>query len=447
MTSSPFLSGNFAPLEEELTVTDLPVRGELPRELNGRLLRIGPNPVAPAEPYHWFTGNGMVHGLRLRDGRAEWYRNRYVRDDGVCEAKGWPEVPGPRHGTGGNTANTNVIGHAGKTWAIVEAGGLPVELTEDLETVARSDFGGTLQGSFTAHPKKDPATGELHAVTYYWEWDHIKHVVVGADGRVRRSVGVPVPGGPMVHDTAITESHVVLMDLPCIFDPEVMEQGGSFPYAWHPEYGARIGLLPLEGTAEEVRWFEIDSCYVFHPLNAFDVGPDQVVFDAVRHERVFDRNRNGPTEGNPVLARWTFDLAGGSVKEERLDERQVEFPRHDERRVGRALRYGYAASFVEAGEGAVDFRELLKYDLEKNGCESWVAGPGRAPMEPVFVPKSDDAAEDEGWLLSYVYDAAENRSEVVVLDATHIAAGPIATILLPTRVPFGFHGNFVPDES
>ncbi|MBW2244177.1 MAG: carotenoid oxygenase family protein [Deltaproteobacteria bacterium] len=446
MTTSPFLSGNFAPIEEEFTATDLEVKGELPRELNGRLLRIGPNPVAPVEPYHWFTGNGMVHGLRLRDGRAEWYRNRYVRDDEVIEAKGWPEVPGPRHGMGGNTANTNVISHAGKTWAIVEAGGLPVELTDDLETVTRSDFGGTLQGSFSAHPKKDPLTGELHAVTYYWEWDHLKHVVVGTDGRVRRSLEVPVPGGPMVHDTAITESQVVLFDMPCIFDPGVMEQGGSFPYTWRPDYGTRIGLLPLEGAADDVRWFEIDNCYVFHPLNAYDAGNGQVVLDAVRHEKVFDQETNA-TEGNPMLTRWTFDLAGGSVKEEQLDDRPIEFPRHDERKLGRKLRYGYASSFVPSDDEAVNFTEIIKYDLEAGSSESWKPGKGRAPMEAVFVPRSDDSAEDDGFLLSYVYDAAEDRTDVVVLDAANITAGPIASVPLPTRVPFGFHGNFVPDEA
>ncbi len=446
MTTSPFLSGNFAPIEREFTATDLEVKGELPRELNGRLMRIGPNPVAPSEPYHWFTGNGMVHGVRLRDGRAEWYRNRYVRDDQVVEAKGWPEVPGPRHGMGVNVANTNVISHAGKTWAIVEAGGLPMELSNDLETVARSDFGGTLQGGFTAHPKKDPITGELHAVTYYWDWDHLKHVVLGKDGRVRRSLEIPVPGGPMVHDTAITESQVVVLDMPCIFDPSVMEQGASFPYAWRPDYGTRIGLLPLEGTAGDVRWFEIDTCYIFHPLNAYDAVDNQVVFDAVRHEKVFDQETNGPTEGNPRLTRWTFDLASGGVKEEQLDDRPIEFPRHDERKLGRKLRYGYASSSEASDARAFDFAAIVKYDLETGGRERWTPGNGSAAMEAVFVPRGTDAAEDDGFLLSYVYDPAEDRTDVVVLDAANITAGPIASVALPTRVPFGFHGNFAPDE-
>ena len=149
MSENPFLSGNFAPVEEELTAFDLHVTGEIPKELEGRLLRIGPNPIDPNPTnHHWFLGNGMVHGVRMRDGKALWYRNRYVRDDQVVEAKGWPAIEGPtREGDlGGGVANTNVIGHAGKTLAIVEAGNLPVELSYELETVRRSDFGGTLPG-------------------------------------------------------------------------------------------------------------------------------------------------------------------------------------------------------------------------------------------------------------------------------------------------------------
>src|SRR3954462_3824320 len=215
-----YLEGNFAPVSEEVTATDLPVQGRIPESLDRRYLRIGPNPVTAPEPsaYHWFTGDGMVHGVRIRDGKALWYRNRFVRGDRVVQARGGPETPGPRHGMGDGTANTNVIGFAGKTWAIVEAGSLPVELTYELETVTRSNFDGTLPGSFTAHPKQDPVTGELHAIAYYWEWDYIQYLVVGTDGRVRRHVNVPVPGRPMVHDTAITESKVVLFDMPVTFN-------------------------------------------------------------------------------------------------------------------------------------------------------------------------------------------------------------------------------------
>ncbi len=443
MTTSPYLQGNFGPVQEERTETKLKVNGELPRELNGQYLRIGPNPIAPTEPYHWFTGNGMVHGLQLRDGQALSYRNRYVRDDQLAEVKGWPEVSGPRHGVGGNTANTNIIRHAGKNFAIVEAGGLPVELDDDLETVARSDFGGTLEGGFTAHPKRDPQTGELHAVTYYWEWDHLKYVVVGTDGRVRHQVEVPVSGGPMVHDMGLSENFAVLFDLPCLFDPSVIEAGGSFPYVWHPENGARMGILPREGSASDVRWFDVDPCYVFHPLNTYEVGSDQVVMDAVRHDRIFAEDQNGITDGSPKLARWTFDLVGGSVKEEQLDDRLIEFPRHDERLVGKKHRFGYATCYDKTG--AQDFPSLVKYDLQTGASTDWDPGEGRSTMEPVFVPRSETSAEDDGWIVSYVYDKATDRSEFVVLDAANFGDGPIATVELPTRIPYGFHRNWIPE--
>ncbi len=222
MTTNAYLSGNFAPVTEEVTAFDLEVTGVIPEGLDGRLLRNGPNPHLPVErpeSYHWFTGEGMVHGLRLRDGRAEWYRNRWVRGDG------------------GFTPNTNVIGHAGRTWAIIESGFLPVELTDELESVAVNGFDGAVEEGYTAHPKRDPNTGELHAVSYLWAWDHLRYTVIGTDGRLRREVRVPVEGGPMVHDCAITENHVVLFDLPVTFDLDAAMAGHQVPV--HLEPGPR----------------------------------------------------------------------------------------------------------------------------------------------------------------------------------------------------------------
>jgi len=444
MTTNPYLSGNFAPVADEVTAKDLRVTGTIPRELAGRLLRIGPNPVVPPDPakYHWFTGNGMVHGLRLRDGRAEWYRNRFVRDDDVAAAKGLPLTPGPRHGMGSGVANTNVISHAGRTFAIVEAGGLPVELTDELETVAYSNFAGTLPGSFTAHPKRDPDTGELHAIVYYWAWDYLQYVVVASDGRVRKTVNVPVPGKPMVHDCAITERYVVLFDLPCTFDVDVA-MAGAFPYIWNPDYGARVGLLPREGSAADVRWLEVPLCYVFHPLNAYELIDGRVVLDVVRHPHIFARDKLGPNEGGPTLDRWILDPMSGKVTEERLDDHGVEFPRHDERRIGKPIRYGYTAAL---GDG-LETGALYRHDLVRRTTMVRSEGGGRHFLEPIFVPRTPDAAEDDGWILAYVYDAPSDKSDLVILHAQDFTGSPVATIHLPQRVPFGFHGNWVADES
>jgi carotenoid cleavage dioxygenase-like enzyme len=443
-TSNRYLAGNFAPVREEITAEALPVTGTIPRELVGRLLRIGPNPLPneDAASYHWFTGPGMAHGVRLRDGRAEWYRRRWVRSGRVCEFFGWPEVEGPSHGMGDNTANTNIVDVAGRTFAIVEAGGLPVELTDVLETVRRSDFGGTLDGSFTAHPKRDPATGELHAVTYYWEWDHVRYVVVGADGRVRRSVQIPVPDGPMVHDCAITERYVLVFDLPVTFNLQMVEAGVTFPYKWNPEHAPRVGLLPREAPASAIRWVEVEPCYVFHPLNAYDLPDGRVVVDVVRHPRMFETDKRGPSEGPPVLTRWTLDPASGRAAEQFLDDHAIEFPRHDERLVGKRHRFGYAATFDALRHGPA-----LKYGLERGTVEMHHYGPDMATLEPVFVPRTADAAEDDGWVLSYVYDGATGRSDVVILHGQDFAGDPVATIHLPDRVPFGFHGNWIPDPA
>ncbi len=438
-----YLEGNFAPVTEEVTAFDLEVTGEIPTELAGRLLRIGPNPVVPEDPatYHWFTGDGMVHGVRIRDGRAEWYRNRFVRSDRVTEALGEPPIEGPRHGMG-DGANTNVISLAGRTYALVEAGPVPVELTYELETACRSNFGGTLDGSFTAHPHADPVTGELHAVTYYWQWDHLRYVVVGADGLVRKTVHVPVPGRPMVHDCAITETQVLLFDLPVTFNLDAAMNGVRLPYLWDEGYAARVGLLPRDGEAGDVVWCELDRpCFVYHPLNAYDLPDGRVVVDVIRHPKMFATDLQGPNEGPPSLWRWTLDPASGRVKEEQLDDRAQEFPRLDERRTGRRHRFGYGTTL---GAG-VEHGPTIKHDLDAGTAELHHYGPGRVSLEPVFVARSDDAAEDDGWVMSYVYDAATDRSDVVILAAQDFTGEPLATIHLPRRVPFGFHGNWVPD--
>lgn len=444
---SKYLSGAYAPLAEEIAAVDLEVVGELPTELEGRYLRNGPNPVDATDPaaYHWFTGDGMVHGVRLRGGRAEWYRARWVRSSAVSEALGEPSAPGDRHG-GMDTANTNVIGLGGRTFALVEAGARPVELTYELDTLEHSDLAGTLPNGFSAHPKVDPATGDLHTIAYHWALPHLQYVVVGADALVKQVEPIEVDGGPMVHDCSITERWMVTYDLPVTFDLDGAMSGVRFPYAWDERHPARIGLLPLGGCGDQVRWFDVAPCYVFHPLNAFDDG-DRVVLDVVRYERMFDAHRLGPDDASPELWRWTIDTTTGTVHEEQLSDVPLEFPRVDERVVGRPHRWAYATEVPRTADGNDFGQRLVRIDGKTGSTTLVDLGAGRRGGEWVMVPRHAGAAEDDGWLMTFVHDAATDRSELVVLPAADPASGPLARVLLPTRVPAGFHGNWVPDAT
>lgn len=437
------LAGNYEPLREEVTATELPVTGALPRELDGRLLRIGPNSPVPDDPasFHWFLGSGMVHGLRLRDGRAEWYRNRFVRDDVVDTALGLPGLPGPRRGIAREVANITLVGHAGRLLACAEGGPLPVLLDAELRSLRRYDFDGGLPRGFTGHPKVDPATGEMHAIAYDFTVEGVTHITVDRNGRVTRLLDIARPASPMVHDMALTARHAVLLDLPVTFSMEQAAAGRALPYVWTPDYGARVGLVPREGDGRHIAWCELpEPVWVFHPLNAHDLPDGRVEMIVAQFPRMFADDPHAPTDSLPTLARWTCDPARGTVTVDGLDDAAEDFPRHDERRTARPVQYAYTVGLSE-GVAAGTTR---KRDLTTGHVDTFDHGPGRVAMEAVFVPRDDTAAEDGGYLLAYVYDATTDGSDVVVLPAQDIAAGPIATVHLPQRVPFGFHSAWLP---
>jgi carotenoid cleavage dioxygenase-like enzyme len=259
---NPYLTGVHTPMTEELTLRELPVTGVIPAALTGRYLRMGPNPMAPnIEKHHWFAGDGMIHGLRLEAGRAVWYRNRWIRSDAVARALDEPRTPGPRHLF--DTVNTNVVGHAGKVLGVVEAGSTPVEIGDTLETLRYSDFSQTLKGGFTAHPHVDPLTGEMLGICYdASKWRSLRYVVVGAEGRVRREVRIPVKHGPMIHDFAFTRRFAIILDLPVTFSLTAAITGHHFPYRWNEAHPVRVGLcLGRAGppTSSGCRWIRASS--------------------------------------------------------------------------------------------------------------------------------------------------------------------------------------------
>ena len=448
-TSNAYLADNYAPVSEEVTALDLPVIGELPVELSGRYLRNGPNPAAEVDPatHHWFMGDGMVHGVRLNEGRAEWYRNRYVGSPALEAALGRPDIGGPNWSGSPGGPNTNVGGFAGRTWAMVEAGGTPVELTYELESIARNDFDGTLPGAFTAHPKIDPDSGEMHAMVYAWaQWmDHVQYVVVGPDGKVSRTVDVPLPGMTMMHDMSLTSSYAVIYDQPVTVDIELAMEG-RFPFRWDPDYGNRVGLLPRDGEADSITWIDVPLGYSFHPMNSYDRSDGSVVIDLCVYDRMFDADILGPfgDGGQARLERWEINPASRTASTTVIDERANEFPRHRGSLSTKPYRYGYCASPSIDNSAAWP---TLKHDLETGERAEFDHGVGRAAGEPVFVPRADGSAEDDGWLVTFVHDLTNDGAELAVLDAQDFDRGYVAQVKLPQRIPYGFHGNWVSDNS
>ena len=452
---SRFLEGPFAPVAEEVTAFDLPVTGRVPAELSGRYLRNGPNPVGLDDPnYHWFLGAGMVHGVRLREGRAEWYRNRWVRSNAVAAALGekWPA--GPVHAGMDFAANTHIIANAGRTLATVESGPLPYELSAELDTLGPYDFGASLPGGFAAHTKADPRTGELHAIAYFWAWDHVQHVVIGTAGRVTRTTDIPVADGPMMHDFALTGKYLVLFDLPVTFSMDAVSAGRQMPYTWNPAHQARVGLLPRDSSAGDVRWFEVDPCWVFHTLNAYD-DSGRVVVDLCRYQGEYDVSSlrgHGPV----TLDRWIIDPAAGKVTQQRLDDRLQEFPRVDDRVTSRPHRYGYSAVIGEVSQATIapsgEFADdafgnaLLKHDLAHGTVQAHEFGPDATTGEAVFVPAAPDAAEDGGYVMAFVRNPDRGAADLVILAAEDFTSEPVARVHLPARIPLGFHGSWIADQ-
>ncbi|BAX91012.1 carotenoid oxygenase family protein [Mycobacterium shigaense] len=493
-SANPYLEGFLAPVRTEVTATDLEVSGHLPGHLDGRYLRNGPNPVAEVDPatYHWFSGDGMVHGVALRDGRACWYRNRWVRSPAVCRGLGEPEPTAlnPRAGMLSVGANTNVLTHGGRTLALVEGGGANYQLTDELDTVGTCDFDGTLSGGYTAHPHRDPRTGELHAVSYSFGRGHtVQYSVIDTDGRARRTVDIDVTGSPMIHDFSLTDKYVVIYDLPVTFDaarvasatvprwldlparlvtqsllgrvriptPVMTAISGNrqpmsvMPYSWKDNYPARIGVMPRDGSNKDVRWFDIEPCYVYHPLNAYSEtrnGAEVLVLDVVRYARMFDRDLRGPGDSRPTLDRWTINLTTGAVASERRDDRPQEFPRINETLLGGRHRFGYAVG-LDGGYlsgGATEMSSALyKHDYATGSSTTAALDPALLLGEMCFVPNpagDGEPAEDDGLLMGYGYHRGRDEGQLVLLDAQTLES--VATVHLPQRVPMGFHGNWAP---
>ena len=461
-----FFAGNMGPIVMECDAADLPVVGEIPPALQGTLYRNGPNPqFAPRDQnHHWFIGDGMIHSFAIDRGKVA-YRNRWVRTPkfqaeraaGKALFGSWgnpmttdPSVLGKDSGV----ANTNIVSHAGRLLAL-EEGHRPFELDPaTLEPKGYWDFTGKGSGRFTAHPKLDPETGEMvffgYSVGGFFS-PTMAYGVISADGKVTRYETFETPYPSMVHDFMVTRGHVLFPVLPLTGSME-RALSGKPAYAWEPAKGGHVGVLRRDARLAEMRWFKVDPCYVFHPMNAWEEG-DKIVADVMQYEAAPLFPSPDGTPGDPDLAqarlcRWTFDLAGNSdqVKRDYIDDIPGEFPRFDERRAGLSYRHGYYAGRLnETPSGSFD--TIVHFDHQTGKRLKYELPLGDAISEPVFVPRSADAPEGDGWLLAVAYRGGEKRSDLLVFEAGALDRGPIATAQLSHRIPFGFHGNWRPADA
>lgn len=452
---SIWTNGNYAPVQREIEASALPVRGKLPAALTGTLFRIGPNPRFPLPTTHWFGGDGMVHAISMADGAAS-YRNRWVRTPKWRDEERagralfrtfggkMPDAP-EWAGDDRGVANTNIVWHARRLLALEEAHAPTAMSPLTLETQGYMAYG-EQKGPFTAHPKVDAQTGELFFFGYNADGAFTPGITVGAidaDGQLVRYTKFQAPYCSMVHDFMMTGRHLLFPILPLTGSRERADKGLP-AYAFESQRAAMIGVMPRDGEAASMRWFEGPSCYVFHAMNAWESG-NTIVADVMVYDEPPLFPRPDGTPGDPArqqayLTRWTFDLTAGNgtFTAERLCEIAGEFPRIDDRFAGRQHRHGWFAASRPAEDA---LSGIVHVDVTTGASHTFWLPAGDVTSEPVFAPRGAD--EGDGWLLAVVWRAASSSSELLVFDARDIEAGPVATVALPQRVPFGFHGNWV----
>ena len=454
---TPFLQGLMAPVTDERDDPDLEVIGQIPPNLRGMFVRTGPNPqFAPLGAYHPFDGDGMLHAVYLQDGTAR-YRNRWIESKGLLaeRARGHACYGGMSNfqfpdddvlAEGGllkNTGNTATVRHAGRYFALLEAGP-PTEFDHDLATIGEYTYDGRLQGPMTAHPKVDPVTGEMRFIGYSPMAPYLRYSEVNAAGELVNSTEIDIPAPVMMHDFVITENYAIFLDAPAVFDMDRMLEGGE-PMNWKPDNGTRIGIIPRGGSNDDVRWFETENCYVVHFFNAWESG-NTIEIRAPRMEDMpggFQFENPGAAR-EPMPWRWVIDLTTGKVTDEQTDDVAGEFPRVNEQFTGQRTRYAYNCP-QRTWDFEFDFHGVVKYDIDAGTSQSHYYGDTEVSGEHVFVADPDGTAEDDGWLMSFVSDRATEQSELVILDARDIASGPVARVKMARRVPIGFHGNWFAD--
>lgn len=468
-------SGFNAPTRFEGEIHHLLVaQGEVPRDLNGTFFRVQPDPVWPPLlgddiP---LNGDGLVSLFRFENGHVD-FRSRYVRTEKFVAERAarralfgayrnpFTDDPAVR-GKSRGTANTNVVWHGGRLLALKEDSH-PVELDPvTLETRGPCNFDGALSSlTFTAHPKIDPRSGEMIAFGYAARGEatpDVAYVVIDANGRLVKEEWFEAPYASMVHDFGVTQDHVLFPVSPLTSDLERLKRGGPH-FAWDGSRKTFMGVLPRSGKVSELRWFGGETCFSSHTMNAFADGSrlyyDTPVGDIVVFPFFPDITGQpwNPAKAAPHLERWTIDLnTADAFERRRLSDVVGEFPRIDERRAMQAYRHGWMAAQDESRIGAqhgtslgggMVLNSIAHVDVVSGQTALYFVGSGCSVQEPQFVPRAPDAAEGDGYVFAVVNRLDQMRSDLIILEALDVAAGPIATIELPIRLRNGLHGTWV----
>ncbi|WLR57336.1 carotenoid oxygenase family protein [Mesobacillus subterraneus] len=453
----------YAPVKDEIYVDQLTVlEGKVPTDLYGAYVRNGPNPKhEPKGRYHWFDGDGMLHAVYFRDGKVS-YRNRYVSTKAFqhesIEGKAlWAGLmenkrDNPFFEKEKNTSNTDVVFHNNHLLSLWYRAGQPYKVDAlTLKTIGVEDFGGKLNCNVSAHSKVDEHTGEFLFFDYGAVYPYMMYGVASASGELTHCVPIELPGPRLPHDIAITTNFSILMDLPLFNDPEVSKLG-RYSVKFFRDLPSRFGIIPRYGGADEIRWFEAEPCYIYHTINAWEEGDEIVLIGC----RVKDPCPPSTKEGGPIermlaflrldahLYYWRFNLKTGTVKEGALCDMNTEFPTINLQYLGQKSRFSYNVHMNS--QSTLKFDGLIKYDTWTGQSTPYMFGNGRYGTEASFAPKPDAISEDDGYLVTYVYDEVEDRSELIILDAANFDLGPIARLLIPQKIPMGFHATWVNGE-
>ena len=463
--------GWFAPSRIEADVRDLEIEGAIPEGLNGAYYKASADPQYPPMlgKTIYLDGDGMVTMLRLEDGHAD-LKTRYVRTPRFLaerEARRSlygkyrnpylddPTVQGQDRGT----ANTAIGWHAGRMFALKEDSP-PMEIDPNtLETLGYFNFDGNLgQKTFTAHPKTDPDTGELIAYSYNADGVASNEVyihTISPKGDSVKTEMFEAPYASMIHDFLVSTNYIAFTIYPMVNDWDMVKNGEQF-FNWMPEKGAKVAIIPRRDGVAGLRWFNCPTPVMEgHTINAFDengvVYLDHDIFNSGWFSMFPYKEDPTRREAPPIAQRWRFDMnrAGDHYDVRQLTDDPGEMPTVDPRYLGKNARNIFMGCLnkklgpmMALGPFGPPFNALVRIDTVTGNRSYYYAGETSAPEEPIFIPKSADAPEGDGWIMTIVERRDQNRSDIVILDSTDMGA-PVCTIKIPFRLRYGFHGKWV----